>query len=101
MNTLKIRERIFNRIVRNKGVVTTGPMSNADQPERWAVVQELLPFGYHIEKTFASESRARRYAACSRYLYVTTLALVNAENERLSNMDEFNRELERWSETRG
>lgn len=63
--------------------------------EEWAVVQDLHPFGYRIESVHPSQAKAMKElnSRRSRYLTVEPLAFVKAENERLVNMDEFDKEL--------
>lgn len=50
---------------------------------RWAVAQDLRPFGFRIESTHRSRWRALRKARTSRYLAVYTVDDVLSENHRL------------------
>lgn len=69
--------------------------------KEWAVVQNLLPFGYRIEATYRSRRRAERRARWSRYLTVMPTKRVRAANRRLEDMDEFDRELRRYQARKG
>jgi len=73
-------------------------MTNDSKAVEWAVVQELLPFGYRIEKICGSREEAEREARTSPYLTARPLEWVRAENERLSQPAEFTRELHEWSQ---
>lgn len=71
-----------------------------DPRKKWAVVQELLPFGYRIDSTYRWKWRAYRKAAWSRYLEVHPLEWVKAENLRLGEPAQFDRELARYGHAR-
>lgn len=67
---------------------------------KWAVVQELLPFGYRIDSTHRWKWTAQQKARISQYLQVRPLAWVRAENLRLGEPAEFDRELVRYEHAR-
>lgn len=64
--------------------------------KKWAVVQDLRPFGYRIERTYFREASAIRKANKSRYLSVMSIKEAKEENKRLKNIEVFNSELYKY-----
>lgn len=61
--------------------------------DKWCVAQDLRPFGYRIVSTHRSRAAAERASRVSRYLVAYPVDFVRAENKRLTDQDEFDREL--------
>lgn len=54
--------------------------------KKWAVVQDLRPFGYRIERLYFREYAAMRFASKSMYLSVLPHAFAKEENKRLKEL---------------
>jgi hypothetical protein len=62
-------------------------------PKKWAVVQDLRPFGFRIDSVYRSKRRAERVARPHRLLTVMPVDEVRAHNRRLNDPSEFEKEL--------
>ena len=66
--------------------------------KKWAVVQELLPFGYRIESTHFFRSVAVLKASGSKYLTVAPIDWVKEQNELLKHPINFRHALNIWKD---
>lgn len=73
------------------------PGQNDPQPRDWAVVQELLPFGYRVECADLTEAQAIREAAKSHYLTAMEMDEVDRLNALYADPDYFRGALQHWT----
>lgn len=69
-------------------------------PKKWAVVQDLRPFGYRIDSVYRSKRRAERVARPHQLLTVMPVDEARAYNRRTADPVEFYKELAIYQERR-